>query len=238
LLSAGIGVTPVLAMLQALAAEASTREIWWLHGTRNGREHPFAAEARGLLEALPHCHSYIFYSAPEPSDRPRVDFDAAGHLTPAALQRLNVPSDADFYICGPTKFMDDLTAGLTAMGVAPDHSHTELFSAKPSRTPGIAASPRQPPHLPARSPGPGPMVSFARSGLNVPWGPSFQSLLELAEACDVPVRWSCRTGVCHACESGLVAGTISYRPDPIDAPGEGNLLICCSQPNSDIVIDL
>jgi len=68
--------------------------------------------------------------------------------------------------------------------------------------------------------------------------PSFQSVLELAEACDVPVRWSCRTGVCHACASGLVAGTVNYRPDPIDAPAEGNLLICCSRPEGDIVIDL
>jgi ferredoxin-NADP reductase/MOSC domain-containing protein YiiM len=237
LLSAGIGVTPVLAMLHALAAAASKREIWWLHGARNGREHPFIAETRGLLEALAHRHSYIRYSAPEPSDRPGVDFDAAGHLDPAVLEQLHVPRDADFYICGPEKFMDDLTAGLTAIGVARDCIHTELFGARPSRTPGIAAAPPRQPHAPA-TPGSGPQVSFARSGLNVRWGSSFQSLLELAEACDVPVRWSCRTGVCHACESGLVAGAVSYRPDPIDAPAEGNLLICCSRPEGDIVIDL
>ena len=238
LLSGGIGVTPVLAMLHALAAEASTREIWWLHSARNGREHPFAAETRDLLEALAHRHCYICYSAPDPEDRPGVDFDLAGRLNPAVLQKLDVPREADFYICGPAKFMSDLATGLAAIGVAPDRIHTELFGAKPSRTPGIAASPRRQPHAPAGSPGSGPAVSFARSGLNVRWAPSFQSLLELAEACDVPVWWSCRTGVCHACESGLVAGTISYRPDPIDAPAEGNLLICCSRPEGDIVIDL
>jgi len=238
LLSAGIGVTPVLAMLHVLAAEASRREIWWLHGTRNGREHPFAAEARELLEALPHRHSYICYSAPGPTDKPGVDFDLAGHLNVEALQKLNMPRDGDFYICGPATFMSDLTAGLPALGVAFDRIHTELFGARPARTPGIAASSHKPPHLPVGSAGPGPMVSFARSGLNVPWGPLFRSLLELAEACDVAVRWSCRTGVCHACESGLVAGKVSYRPDPIDAPAEGNVLICCSQPEGDIVIDL
>ena len=237
-LSAGIGVTPVLAMLHMLAAQASTREIWWLHGTRNGREHPFAAEAGELLKVLVHRHSYVCYSSPDPRDRLNVDFDAAGHLDLAALQKLNVPRDADFYICGPATFMGDLTAGLAAWGVAPNHIHTELFGAKPPTTPGIAKSPRRAPHLPAGSPSSGPMVSFARSGLDVRWGPSFRSLLELAEACDVAVRWSCRTGVCHTCESGLVAGTISYRPDPIDAPAEGNVLICCSQPQGDIVIDL
>jgi len=238
LLSAGIGVTPVLAMLHALAAEASTREIWWLYGTRNGREHPFAEETRGLLTTLARRHSRICYSSPDPDDRPNVDFDAPGRLNMGAIQELNLPRNGDFYICGPSTFMSDLTAGLTALGVAPDHIHTEMFGSSPSITPGIAASPRRPPHLPAGPPASGPTVSFARTGLNVRWGSSFQSLLELAEACDVPVRWSCRTGVCHTCEAGLVAGTIGYRPDPVDAPADGNLLICCAQPEDDVVIDL
>ena len=67
---------------------------------------------------------------------------------------------------------------------------------------------------------------------------SYQSILELAEACDVPVRWSCRTGVCHNCESGLVSGTVVYGPEPLEKPADGNLLICCSQPIRDVVIDL
>lgn len=238
LLSAGIGVTPVLAMLHTLAAQASARDVWWLHGTRNGREHPFAAEARGLLGALAHHHSHICYSAPTPGDRPTMDFDTAGRLDMRVLQALDVPRDSDFYICGPATFMSDLTSGLATSGVAPDRIHTELFGAKPSLTPGIAPSPRTAPHLPVGPAGPGPNVSFARSGLNVRWSSSYGSLLELAEACDVPVRWSCRTGVCHNCETGLVAGTVSYRPDPIDAPADGNVLICCSRPEGDIVIDL
>jgi ferredoxin-NADP reductase/MOSC domain-containing protein YiiM len=238
LLSAGIGVTPVLAMLHALAAEASTREIWWLYGTRNRREHPFAEEVRGLLKALAHHHTHICYSSPDPQDRANVDFDAPGHLNARVLGELNLPRTGDFYICGPSSFMSDLTAGLKELGVAPDRIHTEIFGAGPSITPGIAAEPRRPPHLPAGAPGSGPMVSFARSGFNVRWGPSFESLLELAEACDVPVRYACRTGVCHTCESGLVAGKIGYRPDPIDTPADGIVLICCAQPEGDVVIDL
>jgi ferredoxin-NADP reductase/MOSC domain-containing protein YiiM len=238
LLSAGIGVTPVLAMLHALKAEASRREIWWLYGARNGREHPFAGEARELLEALPHDHSYVCYSSPDPQDRPNIDFNAAGHLNMRALQELDLPRDADFYICGPSAFMGDLTGGLAAYGITPDRIHTEMFGAGPSKTPGIASSPHPSPHLPAGPPGSGPVVSFARTGLNVHWSPSFQSLLELAEACDVPVRWSCRTGVCHTCETGLVAGTTGYRPDPLEAPADGNVLICCANPEGDVVIDL
>jgi MOSC domain-containing protein YiiM/ferredoxin-NADP reductase len=238
LLSAGIGVTPVLAMLHALAAEASTREIWWLYGARSGREHPFAGEVRELLEALVHHHSYICYSSPDPQDRPDTDFNSAGRLDMRVVQGLDLPRDGDFYICGPSTFMSDLTAGLATLGVAPDRIHTEMFGAGPSITPGIAAVPRRPPHLPTGPAGSGPLVSFARSGLNVRWEPTFHSLLELAEACDVPVRWACRSGVCHTCESGLVAGKVDYHPDPVDAPADGNLLICCSQPQGDVVIDL
>jgi ferredoxin-NADP reductase len=225
-------------MLHALAAEASTREIWWLYGTRNGREHPFAGETRELLKALARHHSHVCYSSPDPGDRPNIDFDARGRLDMKALQQLDLPRDGDFYICGPSTFMDDLAAGLAALGVARDRIHTEMFGAGPSNTPGIAAAPRLQPHLPAGVPGSGPLVSFARSGLNVRWDPTFHNLLELAEACDVPVRWACRTGVCHTCESGLVAGRVGYRPSPIDAPLDGDLLICCSQPEGDVVIDL
>jgi MOSC domain-containing protein YiiM/ferredoxin-NADP reductase len=238
LVSSGVGATPVLAMLHALAAAGSQREIWWLYGARSGREHPFAQETRSLLEAMPRGHSHIRYSSPGPEDRPGVDFDASGRLEVAALRALDVPRDADFFICGPPAFMRDLTAGLAAWGVASRRIHTELFGAGPSITPGIAASPRRPPHQPAGISGEGPLVSFARSGVNVRWGSAFQSLLELAEACDIPTRWACRAGVCHTCETGLVAGTVAYRPEPIVPPGAGNLLICCSRPESDVVIDL
>jgi ferredoxin len=149
-----------------------------------------------------------------------------------------VPRNADFYICGPLAFMSDLTIGLTSWDVAASGIHTENFGSAPPNTPGIAASPRRAPHPPAGPPSTGPLVSFARSELNVRWRSEFQSLLELAEACDVPVRWSCRTGVCHTCETGLVEGTVSYEPAPIDAPADGNVLTCCSKPRGDIVIDL
>ena len=238
LLSAGIGATPVLAMLHALAAEASPREVWWIYGARNSGEHPFAAETRTLLKALPRSHSHICYSSPNPEDRPAIDFDAPGRLDTPVLEKLGVPPDAHFYLCGPTAFMSDLTADLAAWGVAPDRIHTEIFGSGPSKTPGVVAGAPKPPHVPAGPAGTGPLVSFARSNLNVRWDPAMQSILELAEACDVPVRWSCRTGVCHTCETGLVLGAVGYRPNPVEPPAVGNVLICCSQPQGDIVIDL
>ena len=238
LLSAGIGATPVLAMLHTLAAAKSPREVWWLHGARNGSEHPFAAEMRALLKSLTRSRSQICYSAPALADRMPLDYDAPGRLDMDVLKKLGVPRDADFYLCGPTAFMTDLTDGLAAWGVAARDIHTEIFGSAPSRTPGVAATARRPPHLPEGPMGTGPQVSFARSGLNLPWDSGRQSLLELAEACDVPVRWSCRTGVCHSCETALIGGRVAYRPDPVEPPAVGNVLICCSQPTGDIVLDL
>ena len=239
LLSGGIGATPVLAMLHALAANASPREIWWLHAARNRSLHSFSSEARQLVERLGHARSHVWYSRPDPDDRAGVDYDARGRLDIKALEQLGVPRDGDFYLCGPSSFLTDLRTALAAWGVPPSRIHSEIFSGGPSLTPGVVGAAARSPHPPAGAPGTGALVTFARSGLSVRWRPSQdQSLLELAEACDVPVRWSCRTGVCHNCESGLISGSVGYEPAPLDTPAEGNVLICCSRPEGDVVIDI
>jgi ferredoxin-NADP reductase/MOSC domain-containing protein YiiM len=239
LVSAGIGSTPVLAMLHALSATRSQREVWWLHSARNGKSHAFAADARRLVGALARGRSHVAYSRPEPGDVPGRDFDEAGRLDAARFEGIGLHGDGDFYLCGPASFMRDLTAGLTAWGVAASRIHTETFGGGEALTPGIVSAAPRTPHSPAGAPSTGPLVSFARSGIAVRWDPLvYQNLLELAEACDVPVRWSCRTGVCHNCESGLVSGAVAYQPDPLDAPAEGNILICCSRPRTDVVIDI
>jgi ferredoxin-NADP reductase/MOSC domain-containing protein YiiM/ferredoxin len=238
LISAGIGATPDLAMLQALAQERSDREIWWLYGARNGREHPFAAEARALLASLPNARAHVYYSRPDPNDLKGRDFDTAGRLTSSLLTELKPPSDAEAYLCGPTAFMDEISAGLAALGFDASCIHTEPFGPAAGETPGIAAAPARAPHPPAGQPGTGPTIAFARSDLTIPWSRDYGTLLELAESCDVPVRWSCRTGVCQTCETALIAGNVDYSPDPVEPPTEGSVLICCSQPCDDIVLDL
>jgi ferredoxin-NADP reductase/MOSC domain-containing protein YiiM len=238
LISAGIGVTPVLAMLHALAAGPSSRQVWWLHGARNGNEHPFAEEARRLIRSLPHGRSYVQYSQPRREDEPGVHFDAPGHLNVELLERLGVSREADFYLCGPSAFMQGLIADLASWGVARDRVVTEIFGPGKSSAPGVLQASRQSPHPPVGLPGTGPHVSFARSGLQVSWDPALKSLLELAEACDVPVQWACRTGVCHTCEIALIAGAAKYDPEPLEPPAEGNLLTCCSCPREDVVLDL
>jgi ferredoxin-NADP reductase len=225
-------------MLQALAHENSDREIWWLHGARNGREHAFAAETRALVASLPNARSHICYSSPGADDRPGRDFDRVGHLTAGMLAELAPPRGAEGYLCGPTSFMSDISAGLAAFGLDAAHIHTEPFGPAPALTPGVTARPARTPHPPADQPGDGPRIEFARSNLAVRWSSDYTNVLELAEACDVPVRWSCRTGVCHTCETTLIAGDVDYNPDPVEPPADGSALICCSQPRDDLVLDL
>jgi ferredoxin-NADP reductase/MOSC domain-containing protein YiiM len=237
LISAGVGATPVLAMLHALARADSEREIWWLQSARNSHECPFAAESRTLLAQLPNARACVYYSRPgaDPAGR---DFDVAGRLTASRLAELEPPNGAEAYICGPAGFMQDISAGLASVGLDASRIRTEPFGPEPGITPGIASKPARPPHPPAGSPGGGPTIEFARSDLSVPWSGDYGSLLELAEACDVPVRWSCRTGVCHTCETTLIEGELDYAPDPVEPAAEGSALICCSQPREDVVLDL
>jgi ferredoxin-NADP reductase/MOSC domain-containing protein YiiM/ferredoxin len=238
LISAGIGATPVLAMLHALAEEHSARQIWWVHCARSSREHSFAEEARTLLDSLANVHSRVYYSRPDPHDLQGRDFDSTGHLTASSLAELELPRNAEAYLCGPTPFMEEISAGLSTIGIDASSIHTEPFGPAPGLTPGIAATPTRTPHPPAGQPGNGPTIEFARSNLAIPWSNDYASLLDLAEACDVPVRWSCRTGVCHNCETTLIAGDLEYSPDPVEPPADGSALICCSQPRADVVLDL
>jgi ferredoxin-NADP reductase/MOSC domain-containing protein YiiM len=238
LISGGVGATPVLAMLHQLAAEKSTRQVWWLQGARDGAERPFAAEAAALLAGLPDAHRHVCLSRPRPEDRLGTDYDSAGRFTADLMRTLPVPAGADAYLCGPPAFLTDVAAALVEAGLPAERIHSEIFGAQPGLTPGISAKPNRPPHPPAGAPGDGPAVSFSRSGLTVPWPADGTSLLDLAEACDVPARWSCRTGVCHTCESGLLSGAVEYTLDPIDPPAEGNVLICSARPRTAITLDL
>jgi ferredoxin-NADP reductase/MOSC domain-containing protein YiiM len=237
LLSAGVGATPVMSMLHTLAAERSQREIWWIYGARKRVDHPFAEESRSLLKQLTRGRGYIVYSRPTAIDQVGTDFDAPGHVDAALLERIGVSQGSDFYLCGPSSFLQNMRDGLRNWGVPAGNVHTEIFGSLEAVTPGMARVDHSP-HLPQGPPGSGPSVSFARSGITAAWDRRFASLLELAEACDVPVRWSCRAGVCHTCMTGLIGGSIVYDPEPLERPAPGTVLVCCSQPNAGVTLDL
>jgi ferredoxin len=236
LISGGVGATPVLAMLHALAREKSPRPVWWVHGARNHDEHAFGAEVDALLGGLPGSHRLLAYSRPGAGDA--VDYDVTGRIDLAVLDRAGVPKDADYYLCGPDEFMRAIGAALTAGGVPPERVATEAFGAVPVYASGIVKAGDRAPHAPDGPPGGGPIVTFVRSSVSVPWDERYGNLLDFAEACDVPVGFGCRQGVCHNCESGLVEGAVAYDIEPLEPPPEGRILPCCTRPASELSLDL
>ncbi|WP_460443244.1 flavin reductase family protein [Amycolatopsis stemonae] len=226
LLSAGIGITPVLAMLHALAASRSRRDVRWVHTVRNAEEQAFAAEAHELVAGLPHGREHVGYTA------------ETGRLTLATLSTLDLPADGDAYLCGPDAFLTAMREALVALGFDPARVHSELFGGVSAINPGLTGVVRKKPHAPDGAEGTGPAVTFARSGLTVPWSERYPTLLEFAEACDVPTRWSCRTGVCHTCVTPVLSGRVEYAPDPLEPPAAGEALVCCARPGEDVVLDL
>ncbi|MDX1882837.1 MOSC and FAD-binding oxidoreductase domain-containing protein [Mycolicibacterium sp. 120270] len=226
LVSAGIGVTPVLAMLHALAGQRSERRIHWLHITRDERSLAFGPEVSALIESLPHADSRIFYTA----DTGRPDAQV--------IADLHLPLDAHVYLCGPDQFMAGIRRVLQGAGIDAARIHTELFGALPPINPGVVDASRRAPHEPDGPAGSGPAVSFSRSGITANWSTQYGSLLELAEACDVPTRFSCRSGVCHTCVTPVIAGEAVYNANPLEPPAEGKVLICVAQPRESLVLDL
>ena len=138
LLSAGVGATPVMSMLHSLAAEKSQRETWWIYGARNRADDPFAEESRSLLKQLSRGRGYIVYSKPAVTDQVGADFDAFGHIDTALLEKLGVSRGSDFYLCGPTSFLQSMRDGLRNWGVPIENVHAEIFGALESITPGMA----------------------------------------------------------------------------------------------------
>ncbi len=237
---AGIGITPLLAMLHELAAQrdAMPRMVFWVYGARSGDENVFAQEVDGLLAHLGQFKRLIGFSKPNPTDHLGTQFDVEGRIDMARLAELHIPEDAHFYLCGPPEFLAATRCGLRAAGYADASISSELFGALDALRPGVASLAASFPHPPKDERGEGAVVSFVRSGLTVHWNGNYPSLLELAEACDVPVRWSCRTGVCHNCETSMIGGRVTYSPEPLEAPADGRILICCSSPMGDLQLDL
>jgi ferredoxin-NADP reductase/MOSC domain-containing protein YiiM len=238
LVSAGVGATPVLAMLHALADEHASRPVWWLHGARNRDEHAFGAEVDGLLAALADSHRLVAYSRPADDDGLGVDHDVTGRIDVGALERAGVPLDADYYVCGPDGFMRAIGTALAARGVAPQRIATEVFGAVAAYRSGIVDAGGRAPHAPEGPPGTGPTVTFSRSSLAVPWDDRYPSLLDFAEACDVAVNFGCRNGTCHNCESGVLAGEVAYDSEPLEEPPAGRVLVCITRPGSELTLDL
>ncbi len=237
LLSAGIGVTPLISMLTAVAESGSRCQTWFIHGARNGREHAMGALVRQLAEAHDHVHTHVRYSKPTPEDTAGHDYDDRGHVDVELLTKLLPDQRFDFYLCGPTPFMKSLFDGLVGWGIPADRIHYEFFG------PASALTGRSQISTPKRAAAVVECcgeteVTFSKAGITARWNASFESLLDLAEANGLSPDYSCRSGICNTCISELTEGEVEYFEEPLDEPDPGHVLICCARPRTSLVIEI
>jgi ferredoxin-NADP reductase/MOSC domain-containing protein YiiM len=235
LISAGIGLTPMISMLNAIVAAGSKRPVWFIHGARNAREQVMGEHLRRLAAEHDNVHLHVRYSRPEPGDVARQSHDGVGHVTVDVLKELLPPAASDFYLCGPTPFMRALYNDLLGWGVTEDHIHYEFFGPASVLKAGAEKAPTK---VVDAIPSAAFEVVFERSGVTAAWDPGVGSLLELAEAHGLRPDYNCRSGICQTCLCTRIAGEVTYRIEPLERPDPGSVLICCSVPASDLILEI
>ncbi len=235
LLSGGVGLTPMVAMLHALA-QRSTRRVMFLHACENGAIHALRDEVNGLIAQRAGLSAHYCYRLPGEDDRAAGHFHGEGFLTREVMQSLLCLDDYDFYLCGPPPFMQAMYATLRGLGVAKERIAYEFFG------PATVLEGRANPvtaKIPVAPPAEGAItVEFRKSGLTAIWDGVADSLLAFAEDQGLKPAFSCRAGICGTCVSRIVSGKVSYFEDPLEDLDQGELLLCCSRPTTAIVLDL
>jgi len=230
LLSAGVGITPMISMLEQLAADcASCREprpVWFVHGARNGSEHAFSEKVRSYEQQMPCLTVHFSYSQPEEGDRQGSHYESKGRIDVGLLKQILPFDDYDFYICGPGPFMTGLYDGLKHLNVPDERIQYEFFG------PGAALhSSKSARKMEDKYGELSPLqVRFERSGIETTWDPSKGSLLDLAESEGLQPDYSCRSGICQTCATRVIDGEVAYDEPPMVDPEAGMALICCSHP--------
>jgi ferredoxin-NADP reductase len=238
LLSAGVGLTPMISMMNELTQSEHKRPVWFIHGVRNGREHAMGERVRRMARENDNVNAHIRYSDPSPDDTEGRDYDSKGYVDMGLLKQVLPFDDHEFYLCGPPPFMKSLYCGLLSLGLAESRIHYEFFG--PASVLTEEAGPGgQAPARSAQDELAGEMeVTFVRSGLTAAWNTACETILDLAEHHGLSPAYSCRSGICHTCLCKLVEGEVEYIEEPLDPPDAGGVLICCSRPKSNVVIEV
>ena len=247
LVSGGVGITPMMAIAEHIVGEGrrtgTYRKIHFIHGAQNSRVRAFGKRIRELAAEHPTLSVHVCFSAPSPEDQIGVTYDSKGRVDSNLLTAFLPPDDYDYYLCGPSEFMNSLYSGLTGTGVHPERIHYESFG------PGTVLKPELPRKPSEDRSASAVHVKFARSGIETAWSRDDGTLLELAEEAGLAPPFGCRSGICGTCKTRIVRGAVDYLDEPLADRGEGEILLCCSVPRkardadqiregSDVTLDL
>jgi ferredoxin-NADP reductase len=230
LIGGGIGVTPILAMLNTLVARRSTREIWFFYCIRNRAEHAMKEHIEKIARENPNVHLYVCASQPDPDYILGRDYQCKGRLSVALFKQILPSNNYDFYLCGPGPMMKDITGGLKEYGVEENRIHFETFG--PTSVKMVAsAAPAQKAAQERFS------VKFKKSGKTVPWTGSQSNILEFAEVNGIAIPSGCRAGSCGTCRIAVFSGEVGYLEKSDFDTAPGTRLTCVGIPKSDLVLD-
>lgn len=239
LLSGGVGITPMLSIVEAILAADSQQEIWFLHGSIDADVQPMHGYLRQLSARRANVRVHLHHSEPTADEVLGEHYDTLGRIDLAFLKRQLPHAHFTYYLCGPPAFMDDLRTGLQAWGVADEAIHVEYFSSGPLQEKTPNGGLREKANGEAgQASNQAYRIELSRTGSRFNWDTTKSSLLEQLEAVGVYPPSSCRTGTCLSCSTDLLSGHIAYDPEPFAEPFEGQILLCCARPESDLVLDL
>jgi hypothetical protein len=226
LLGAGIGVTPLLSMLEAIVQTGQKREVHVLFGFRNGEEHPFKERLAALCADNPQIRLHVSYSSPRHTDVEYRDYNHRGRIELKRVREVLPSNNFRFYLCGPGALMESLVPALWDWGVPESHVHFEAFG--PASVRSATHGQRQTERCEVR---------FGRSGRTATWDGSLASLLEFGEAAGVKMPSGCRAGSCGECMLAIKGGSVATIKQPGIPVPPGQCLACVSVPAGELVLD-
>jgi ferredoxin-NADP reductase len=233
LIAGGIGITPMLSMLNWCQLHQPEREVWFFYGVRNSNEAAFSSHLSAIAAAKPNVHLRLCFSDPLPEDQLGKDFHHHGRVD-VHLFRMELPlKPYHYFICGPTPMMETLVAALEDWGVPDSHVHFEAFGPASIKRRKAAATTADG----AAAPVGDIMVTFAKSGKQAHWSPQSGSLLEFAESQGIAIDSGCRAGGCGTCQTTIRSGEVSYRQSPDHDPEPGTCLMCVCTPKTDVTLE-
>jgi ferredoxin-NADP reductase/MOSC domain-containing protein YiiM len=235
LISGGVGMTPMISMINAVVDSGNKRPVWFVHGTRNGLHHAMGEHMRQIVAEHDNITVHIRYSRPRPEDIQGRDYDSIGHVTVHLLKELLPDNDMDFYLCGPLPFMHSLIKGLWEWDVPEHRIRFEVFGPDALMLEGARPKRRQKKKAVEEE---SYNIVFSQSQITAQWDPESENLLNFAEEQGVFPDFSCRAGICQTCGYQLLEGQVDYNFDPLAPPYPGQVLLCCTRPKSDLVIDV
>lgn len=229
LIGGGIGITPMLSILNTLLDSGINREVYLYYGVRNGSEHIMKEHLQKLASTHGNFHLHVCYSEPHENDVIDDDYQHNGRVDIPLLRTTLKLKRYQFYVCGPKPMMESLIPGLEDWGVDSGDIYYESFGPA-SLIKHEKSEQKETSEQPIT-------VNFSRSGKSITWDSTVDSLLEFAEANDIEVESGCRAGSCGSCQTALKAGEVDYNQEPDADVEPGHCLLCISTPKCDLILD-